>query len=132
MHRAPVQLAIADVQAFINRDTVPTPNLNEVIDVLAVGAPDPAASPSILAKTENLELRRLILPKGRKVPTHHARGELTVHCLEGRIAFTASGTTREVGAGQLIVLAAGEPHSLVGLEDSSVLVTKVLLAPTQE
>ncbi len=28
----------------------------------------------------------------------------------------------------MIVLAAGEPHSLVGLEDSSVLVTKVLPA----
>ena len=26
----------------------------------------------------------------------------------------------------MLVLAAGEPHSLVGLEDSSVLVTKVL------
>jgi quercetin dioxygenase-like cupin family protein len=132
MHRAPVQLAIADVQAFINRDTVPQPKLSEVIDVLPVGAPDPAASPSMLAKTETLELRRLILPKGREIPTHHARGEITVHCLEGRIAFTASGTTREVGAGQLIVLAAGEPHSLVGLEDSSALVTKILLVRPSE
>ena len=132
MHRTPVQIAIADVQAFINRDTVPQPKLSEVIDVLAAGAPDPAASPSMLAKTETLEIRRLILPKGREIPTHHARGEITVHCLEGRIAFTASGTTREVGAGQLIVLAAGEPHSLVGLKDSSVLVTKVLLVPSSE
>ena len=78
-------------------------------------------------KTETLEVRRLTLPKGRAIPTHHAPGEITVHCLEGRIAFTANGETRDVGAGQLIVLAAGEPHSLVGLEDSTVLVTKVLL-----
>ena len=89
-------------------------------------------APSRLAKTETLEIRRLILPKGREIPTHHARGEITVHCLEGRIAFTASGTTREVRAGQLIVLAAGEPHSLVGLEDSTVLVTKVLLVRPSE
>lgn len=132
MHREPVQLAIADVQAFINRDPVPQPKLSEVINVLATGTPDPAASPSMLAKTETLELRRLILPKGREISTHHSRGEITVQCLEGRIAFTASGETREVGAGQLIVLAAGEPHSLVGLEDSSVLVTKVLLVRTSE
>jgi len=66
--------------------------------------------------------------KGREIPTHHACGEITVHCLEWRIAFTADGTTRELGAGQMLVLAAGEPHSLVGLEDSSVLVTKVLPA----
>ena len=82
----------------------------------------------MLAKTASLEVRRLILAKDQEIPTHHARGEITVHCLEGRIAFTASGSTRNVGAGQLIVLAAGEPHSLVGLEDSSVLVTKVLPA----
>jgi hypothetical protein len=31
LHRAPVQVAIADVQAFINRDTVPPPKLSEVI-----------------------------------------------------------------------------------------------------
>ena len=132
MHRAPVQLAIADVQAFINRDTIPQAKLSEVIDVLAAKLVASEAAPSTLAKTETLELRRLVLPKGREIPTHHASGEITVHCLEGRIAFTASGTTREVGAGQLIVLAAGEPHSLVGLEDSSVLVTKVLLVRPSE
>lgn len=132
MHRAPVQLAIADVQAFINRDTVAQPRLSDVMDVLAAGASELAASPSMLVKTETLEIRRLTLPKGRAIPTHHARGEITVHCLEGRIAFTAMGATREVGKGQLIVLAAGEPHSLVGLEDSSVLVTKVLLVRPSE
>lgn len=127
MHRAPVQHAIADVQAFINRDAVPRANLSEVIDVVAAKPAAPEAAPSTLAKTETLEVRRLVLPKGRQIPTHRARGEITVHCLEGRIAFTASDTTREVAAGQLIVLAAGELHSLVGLEDSLVLVTKVLL-----
>jgi quercetin dioxygenase-like cupin family protein len=132
MHRAPVQLAIADVQAFINRNAIPLAKLSAVVDVFATKLVGSEAAPSTLAKTETLELRRLVLPKGREIPTHYARGAITVHCLEGRIAFTASGTTREVGAGQLIVLAAGEPHSLVGLEDSSVLVTKVLLVPPPE
>jgi quercetin dioxygenase-like cupin family protein len=127
MHREPVQRAIADVQAFIHGDLIPQPKLSAVIDVRAASASGPAAAPSMLAKTETLEIRRLILPQGRQIPTHQARGEITVHCLEGRIAFSAGGVTREVGAGQLIVLAAGEPHSLVGLEDSTVLVTKVLL-----
>lgn len=129
MHREPVQRAIADVQEFLDKVRIPRtqPNLAAIIDV---GAAAPAAAtptPSMLVKTETLELRRLTLPKGREIPTHHAQGEITVHCMVGRIAFTASGATRELRAGQLIVLAAGEPHSLVGLEDSSVLVTKVLL-----
>lgn len=132
MHRAPVERAIADVQAFIERDPVPQLKLSEVIDVRASGLPGATAPPTSLVKTETLEVRRLTLPKGRAIPTHHARGEIVVHCLEGRIAFTASGETRHVGSGQLIVLAAGEPHSFVGLEDSTVLVTKVLLAPPSD
>ena len=92
----------------------------------------PGGRRALLAKTATLEVRRLTLAKGREIPTHLARGEITVHCLEGRIAFTSDGTTRELGAGQMLVLAAGEPHSLVGLEDSSVLVTKVLPAGTPE
>jgi len=102
--------------------------LSEVIDVRPAGQAPAGGLSSILAKTATLEVRRLIIASGRQIPTHHAPGEITVHCLEGRIAFTAAGTTRELGAGQMVLLAAGEPHSLVGLEDSSVLVTKVLLA----
>ena len=125
-HRELVHSAMADVQAFLARETAPETKVSEVIDVLA-GPINQAASPKVLAKFETLEVRRLTLPKGRRIPTHHAQGEITVHCLEGRIAFTANGATHELGAGQLIVLAAGEPHSLVGLGDSTVLVTKVLL-----
>jgi quercetin dioxygenase-like cupin family protein len=125
-HRERVRCAMADVEAFLARETDPQPKISEVIDALPAVLAEQGAPPSSLAKTEMLELRRLTLPKGREIPTHHARGEITVHCLQGRIAFTAGGATREVRAGQLIVLAAGEPHSLVGLEDSTVLVTKVL------
>lgn len=103
----------------------PAPKLSEAIDVRYAGSASPGALTSLLAKTPTLEVRRLNLPRGREIPTHQAKGEITVHCLEGKIAFTAAGATRELGAGQLIVLAAGEPHSLVGLEDATVLVTKV-------
>ena len=129
MHREPVQLAIADVQAFLDKETIPRPQpkISAIIDVGAAAPVDSPSTPSLLVKSETLELRRLNLPKGQEIPTHHARGEITVQCLVGRIAFTADGETRELRAGQLIVLAPGAPHSLVGLEDSSVLVTKVLL-----
>jgi quercetin dioxygenase-like cupin family protein len=106
----------------------PQPKLSEVIDVRTAGQASSGSPASLLAKSATLEVRRLTLTRGREIPTHQARGEITVHCLEGRIAFTADATTRELGPGQMIVLAAGEPHSLVGLEDSSVLVTKVLPA----
>jgi quercetin dioxygenase-like cupin family protein len=104
------------------------PKLSEVIDIRSAGAAAPGGPSTMLAKTAALEVRRLTLSKGREIPTHRATGEITVHCLEGRIAFTSDGATRELGPGQMIILAAGEPHSLVGLEDSTVLVTKLLSA----
>jgi quercetin dioxygenase-like cupin family protein len=82
-----------------------------------------------LVKNDTFEAIRLVARKGHEIcHDHQVEGMLTVHCLEGLIAFTADGTTRELGAGQMLVLAAGEPHSVVGLEDSAVLVTKVLPA----
>jgi quercetin dioxygenase-like cupin family protein len=107
---------------------VPQPKLSEVIDVRSTAAAASGGPSTMLAKTAALEVRRLNISKGREIPTHRAPGEITVHCLEGRIAFTADRTTRDLGPGQMILLAAGEPHSLVGLEDSTVLVTKVVPA----
>ena len=79
-----------------------------------------------LVKTADLELIRLVLPAGKDIPLHKAPGEITVQCLEGRVAFTAEGKTQELTAGQLLYLTAGEPHAVKGIEDSSLLVTLLL------
>ena len=79
-----------------------------------------------LIKTAALEVIRLVLPAGKEIPMHKASGEITVQCLEGRIAFASAGTTQELAAGQLLYLAAGEPHAVKGIEHSSVLVTIIL------
>jgi quercetin dioxygenase-like cupin family protein len=76
-----------------------------------------------LVKTAELDLIRLILPAGKEIPSHKAPGEITVQCLEGRVAFTADGKTQELAPGQLLFLNAGEPHAVKGIEDSSLLVT---------
>lgn len=101
---------------------------DDVIGVRPLGTALAGTKSSMLARAPTLEVHRLVIARGREIPTHQARGAISVHCLEGRIRFTACGATRELGAGQMLVLAAGEPHSLVGVEDSSVLVTKVIPA----
>lgn len=95
----------------------------EVIDLRPLGAALAITKNSVLVKADGLEVIRLVLPRGKDIPTHSAPGPITVHCLEGRIAFTAGGATRELEAGQMLYLEGGEPHSLSGLEDASVLVT---------
>ena len=101
---------------------------DKVIDVRPLGPALTETHSGTLARTGGLEIVRLVIARGRAIPTHQSRGAITVHCLEGRISFTAEGFTRVLEAGRMLILAAGEPHSLVGLDDSSVLVTKVLPA----
>src|SRR4051794_3704444 len=108
---------------------IPHAKPGEVIEIRSAGPGAEGVEVTTLVKTGTLEVKRLVLSRGRQIPTHHAPGEITVYCLEGRIRFTAGGTSRELGSGQMLFLGAGELHSLDALEDASVLVTKVLLAP---
>ena len=105
---------------------IPHAKPGEVIDIRPLGSELANARTTVLAKTETLEIIRLVIPSGKDIPEHKARGEITVQCLEGRVAFTVGETTRELEAGQLLYLPSGEPHSLHGMEDSSVLVTILL------
>ena len=91
-----------------------------------VRVPDLETTPTrTLVKTEAVTLVRMVVPAGKDIPTHAAKGELIVQCLEGKIAFTACGRTHDLEAGHLLYLPAGEPHSLRGIEDGSLLLTVV-------
>lgn len=93
---------------------------------LPLGTALASAKTKTLVKTTNLELIRLVLRAGKSIPLHAAPGELTVQCLEGRVAFTAKELTQELTAGHLLYLAAREPHSLKAIDDSSLLLTLLL------
>lgn len=98
----------------------------EVVDVRPLGAALTTAKTSTLLKTEKAEVIRLVMAAGKVLAEHKAPGEMTVQCLEGKIAFTALGKTQELTAGQLLYLPAGEPHSVKCVEDASFLLTILL------
>ena len=102
---------------------IPHAASNEVVSVVPLGPDLAATQTSTLIKTERMQVIRLIVPAGKEIPAHDAPGEITVQCLEGRVAFTAAGRTQELGPGQLIYLTARETHALRGIEDASLLVT---------
>jgi len=102
---------------------IPHAQPGEVIDVRPLGAGLATAKTSTLLKTEKIEIVRLVMATGKVLKEHKAPGEITVHCLEGKIDFTALGTSQELTAGQLLHLPAGEPHSVKCLEDASFLLT---------
>ena len=102
---------------------IPHAEPNQVVSVEPLG-PDLATTKTwTLIKTEHMQVIRLVVPADKEVPAHHAPGEITVQCVEGRVEFTAAGKTQELGPGQLIFLSAGETHALRGIEGSSLLVT---------
>jgi quercetin dioxygenase-like cupin family protein len=68
----------------------------EVIDVRPLGSELPDTKTRALIKSESFELIRLVLPAGKKIPEHRAKGEIVVHCLEGQVLFGTSGSTVEV------------------------------------
>jgi quercetin dioxygenase-like cupin family protein len=78
-----------------------------------------------LVKTPQVEVRQLIVPAGRDVPTHQAQGDLVVHCLEGRVSLLAFGKTYDLTRGQLLCLSIDEPFSIRGIDNASVLVTLI-------
>ena len=98
----------------------------QVVDIHSGGSQLPSSKTFALFKAKDLEVMRLVLPVGKAFPPHSVPGEITVQCLEGKIEFTAQGSTQVLRAGQLLYLTGGIEHGLVALEDSSVLVTIVL------
>ncbi len=105
---------------------IPHAKSGEVIDLKSLGEAATSSITNTVVKTDHLEVIRLVIPAGKDIPPHQVAGEITVQCLNGRVAFTGGGATRELSAGQMLYLAGNEPHSLRGIEDASVLVTILL------
>ena len=101
----------------------------EVVDVRPLGPALASAQTKTLVRAEQVEVIRLIVPAAKENEEHKAKGEIVVHCLEGKVAFTAFGKTQNLEAGNLLYLPTGEPHSVKGIEDASLLLTILLPKP---
>ena len=106
---------------------LPHAHLFDVVNVRPVGdAPaDDAVSTSLL-KTDRIQLLHLVLRAHAGQPAHRVAQECVVHCLQGHIEVVTPGGTRHLAAGNLLVLPAGEEHSLQARSDAAVLVTLLL------
>jgi quercetin dioxygenase-like cupin family protein len=105
---------------------IPHAQSGQIIDISPLGPALAGTKTAALVKSATLEVIRLVVPAGKDVPEHRAPGDITVQCLEGEVDFTAEGKTQRLTPGRLLYLAAGSPHALHGVQDSSVLVTILL------
>ncbi len=84
-----------------------------------------------LAKTEHMELIRLVLPKERDMPLHKVDGEITLLCLAGELVCDAHGTSTVLRPGEMLYLLGGVPHAIRANEDAVALLT-ILLAHNKD
>lgn len=103
----------------------------QVIDLATVAASQGESGTIALFKADQLQVIRMVLPAGQDIPAHAVAGELTAHCLSGRVSFTAPERTVVLEAGQMLYLAGGQEHALSALADSTLLVT-ICLVPGRQ
>lgn len=82
-----------------------------------------------LAKTPNMEVIRMVLPKERPMPEHKVDGDMTLQCLEGEIDVDAHGRIVTLKPGEMLYLTGGVPHSVRAVEDAVALMTILLTHP---
>ena len=107
---------------------IPHASPGDVIDVGPLGPRLAGARSHALFKSADLEVIRLVLPAGEGLPPHAVAGEITLQCIEGRVAFDCAAGARELAAGQMIHCAAEELHGLRAIADASLLLTIALKA----
>ncbi|MGH1538587.1 MAG: cupin domain-containing protein [Gammaproteobacteria bacterium] len=95
----------------------------EIVNLETWADDQPDSRTKAIVKTDEMELIRLSLPLGKEIPNHKVSGPITVHCIKGKIEFTAMGATQELSQWELLHLMPGEPHSVTAIEDSVVLLT---------
>ncbi len=105
---------------------IPHAKPGEIVDVRPLGSALASSQTKTVVRAEQVEVIRLVVQAGKEIPEHKAKGEVIVHCLEGKVAFTAFGKTQNLEAGKLLYLPTGEPHTVKGIEDASLLLTVLL------
>lgn len=102
--------------------TQENPNV-ALIDIRPLLAKIDTVKTANLIKTDELMVKRVILLAGQSIPKHHVAGDATIYCIEGAVDFTAAEQTFRLNAGDLFLLKGGTEHSLLGVQNASVLVT---------
>ncbi len=93
-----------------------------------VSIDDPTARTIALVRTSSFEAIHLVVRAGESLPVHKVDGSITLHCLQGHVAFEGGGSG-DLRAGDWIYLEPGTPHAVRGIADSALLLTILFDAP---
>ena len=98
----------------------------DVIGIAPLGPQLKDAVSTSLLKTDRIQLLHMVLLGRRDLPPRHVDDECVLHCLEGNVDVHIGSGVRRLSPGQLVVLPAGQVHSLSARVDSALLMTLLL------
>ncbi len=98
----------------------------DIINVAPLGDKLHGNVSTSLIKTGRIQLLHMVLAPHQDVPQHHVDDECTIHCLEGVVEVVTGAGVRQLSGGSVVVLPAGEPHSLRARTECALLVTLLL------
>jgi quercetin dioxygenase-like cupin family protein len=90
-------------------------------DAQPVSSPEPGMLRQVLAHNPQLMLVRHRLERGWAGALHSHPHHQIVYVVSGRIRFAAGGESRELGAGDSVVVNGGVEHQAWALADSEIL-----------
>lgn len=91
------------------------------LDTLRDGMPED--STFALVKTDDMEVIRMVLPRGKDIMEHSVEGEVSVQCLKGHVIFQVGEEAKEITENDWLYLTHNKPHALHAKTDSILLVT---------
>ncbi len=83
---------------------------------------DPGATHA-LVRSEEMEVIRMVLPKGKQIAEHKVRGELTIQCMKGEVEFEVGGATQILKEKDWLALEKEVMHALRVKQDAVLLLT---------
>lgn len=102
----------------------------QVTNVLPIEASLAEVKTTALFKGPHLEVIRMVLLAGKKIPPHQVSGSITIHCLKGEVDVGVESERKVLRQGDLLYLAGNVKHDLLALTDAALLVSVVLLSNT--
>jgi quercetin dioxygenase-like cupin family protein len=106
---------------------IPHAESGEVVSVRPLGEKLANEVTTTLIKTQHVEVLRLVLPRGKRIPRHEVPGEITLQCLEGRVNLDLGDRTIELDAGEWTYLDGHCLHGVRAVLNSTMLVTILLV-----
>ncbi len=105
---------------------LPHASHRDIVNVAPLGDQLREAVSTSLIKTDRIQLLHLVLPAHKDRPEHHVDDECTIHCLEGVVEIVMGAGTKQLRAGNLIVLPARQRFALRARTDCALLMTLLL------